>query len=57
MSRAARLRRGARRPAVPITMRRRRRNRGGPLVFAIVVVVAFVATAFVVGYLVGRMLL
>ena len=46
-----------RRPAVPFTMRRRQRSRGGPLVFALVLVAGFVGAAFAVGYLVGRLLL
>jgi hypothetical protein len=47
----------SRRPAAPFTMRRRRRSRGGPLVFALVLVAAFVGVAFAIGYVVGRMLL
>jgi hypothetical protein len=38
-------------------MRRRRRSRGGPLVFAVAIVVAFTIAAFAIGYVVGRMLL
>ena len=46
-----------RHPARPFTMRRRRRSRGGPLVFAVALVVAFTLAAFGIGYVVGRMLL
>jgi hypothetical protein len=57
MSEAPRPRGRSRRPIVPFTMRRRRRSRGGPLLFALIAVVAFVGIAFAIGYLVGRMLL
>ena len=50
----ARARRAA---AVPFTMRRRQRSRGGPVVMALVFIAGFVGVTFAIGYLVGRMLL
>lgn len=46
-----------RRAAVPLALRRRRRSHGGPLVFGALFLAAFIGVAFLVGWLVGRMLI
>lgn len=50
----ARARRAA---AVPFTMRRRQRSHGGAVVLALALLAGFAVSTFVIGYLVGRMLL